>query len=97
MGLSILNADPGKLVLVGTDSSGNPRTVEFYLSDGQLLLKENGVDLGALTQSDAQVSSLVFRRFSSAEAEGIKAEITIESGTDSHYRSENFYSSTVLR
>ncbi|MDP3874949.1 MAG: type II secretion system protein [bacterium] len=97
IGLSFLDSSPGKLVLVGTDSSGNPRTVEFYLSSGRLLFKENGADIGALTQADAWVSSLVFRRFFGPNSEGIKTEMTIESGTSTHYRSEKFYSSAILR
>ena len=95
--LSILGSNPGKLVLKGTDGSGNPRTVEFYLSLGRLLLKENGVDVGALSQSDARVSNLVFHLFSGPNSEGIRTEMTIESGTSTHYRSKKFYSSVILR
>src|SRR3989344_2406588 len=43
---SDLGSNPGKLVL--TDALGSPRA-EFYLSSGRLFLKENGVDVGALT------------------------------------------------
>src|SRR3990167_8468141 len=41
-GSSTLGAHPGRLVLEGLDDAGSPRTVEFYLSDGRLILKENG-------------------------------------------------------
>lgn len=95
--LSILGSNPGTLVLEGTDALGNPRTVEFYLSSGKLLLKENGLDIGALTQADAQVSNLTFYLFSASDAEGIKTEMTVESGTSTYYRSERFYSSAILR
>lgn len=95
--LSTLDSNPGKLVLEGTDETGSPRTTEFYLSLGRLLFKENGVDVGALSRSDARVSSLIFRRFAGPNAEGIRIEITIESGTSTHYRSEKFYSSALLR
>ncbi len=95
--LSTLGSNPGRLVLEGTDEAGSPRTVEFYLSLGRLFLKENGVDVGALSQSDAQVSSLIFRRFAGPNAEGIRIEMTLESGTSTHYRSKKFYSSAILR
>ncbi len=85
---SIFGVHPGKLVL------GN---VEFYLSDGRLYLKENGVDTGALTAEDVTVTNLIFRRFATSTIEGIRAEITIESGTSTHYRIETFYSSAVVR
>lgn len=94
---SILDAHPGKLVLVTTDASGNPRTVEFYLSSGRLYLKENGADVGALTGPDAQITSLIFKRFSGANSEGIRAEITFESGTSTAYRTKNFYATSVIR
>ena len=94
---SVLNANPYQLVLKSTDALGNPRTVAFYLSSGVLMFSENGVEAGALTQTDAQVSNLVFRRFSGPTTEGIRTEITIESGTSTHYRSNNFYFSTILR
>ncbi len=97
VGSSIFGSDPGKLVLEGVDSLGNPRTVAFHLSSGTLMLSENGVDTGALSQSNARVSSLIFYPFSSPDATGIRTEITIESGTSTHYRSEKFYSSTILR
>ena len=61
------------------------------------MFSENGGEVGALTQTDARVSSLVFRRFSQSGSEGIRTEITIESGTSTHYRSNNFYSSAVSR
>lgn len=87
---------PGKLVLV--DGS---RTVEFYLSSDRLFLKEsiNGGVVGddALTQTDAKVSNLIFHSFSGLNSSGIKTEITIESGTGAHSRSENFYSSALLK
>lgn len=94
---STLEVHPGKLVLATTDTSGNPRTVEFYLSNGRLMLKENGADVGALTGSSTQVTNLVFRRFSGTNSEGIRTEMTLESGTSTHYRSKKFYSTSVIR
>ena len=96
-GLSTLGSNPGRLVLEGTDIDGNPRTVEFSLSSGTLMFSENGVELGALSQSDARVSNLIFHLFSGPNSEGIKIEMTIESGTSTHYRSGKFYSSGILR
>ncbi len=94
---SILGVSPGQLVLKGTDALGNPRTIKFYLSSGALMFSENGVEVGALTQIEARVSNLVFRLFSGPNSQGIRTEMTIESGTSTHYRSDNFYSSAILR
>lgn len=96
-GLSVLDSNPGRLVLEGKDSLGVPRTVEFYLSGGQLFYKENGVDIGALSQSDAQVSNLIFRRFAGSNSEGAKIELTIESGVGEYHRLRHYYFSALLR
>lgn len=94
---STLGAHPGVLVLEGEDEIGNPRVVEFYLSTSTLMFKENGVDIGALTQEDTRVTNLVFRRFSSISAEGIRVEMSLESGTSTYLRSNNFYFSATIR
>ncbi|MBX4181333.1 prepilin-type N-terminal cleavage/methylation domain-containing protein [Candidatus Parcubacteria bacterium] len=94
---STLNVHPGDLILNSTDASNNPRTVEFYISNGRLMMKENSVDLGALTESATRVTSLIFRRFSGAHSEGVRIEMTLESGADTGYKTETFYSTAVLR
>ncbi|MEX2013413.1 MAG: type II secretion system protein [Parcubacteria group bacterium] len=94
---SIFGSNPGVLVLQGTDTLGDPRTVEFYVSSETLLLKENGLDLGTLTEADARVTDLVFNYFSGSNSEGVRIEMTIESGESPHYRSEHFYASAILR
>lgn len=94
---SVLGSSPGILVLEGLDINDNPRTVEFYLSSGSLFLKENGVELGALTQAEVEVTDLTFHLFSGPNSQGIRTEITLESGTSTSFSSDNFYSSTLLR
>jgi type II secretory pathway pseudopilin PulG len=94
---STLGVHPGRLYMSGENASGLPRNIEFYLSNGQVFMNENGISLGALTSSDATVTNLVFQRFATSTVEGVRAEITIESGTSTHYRAEKFYSSVLLR
>ena len=94
---SVFGADSGRLTLDSIDSSGNPRTVEFYLNSNTVFLKENGVDLGPLSQADALVRALVFRLVSSPSALGVRVEMTVESGTSTYYRTANFYTSANIR
>ncbi|MDO8594048.1 MAG: prepilin-type N-terminal cleavage/methylation domain-containing protein [bacterium] len=94
---SVLGTHPGKLLLNTTTLAGAPRTVEFSLSAGQLLLKENGVVTGFLTSSSTSLSSLIFRKITSVRSKGVKIEMTMQSGTSTAARSENFYSTAVLR
>jgi type II secretory pathway pseudopilin PulG len=95
--LSTLGSHPGSLVLEGTDGEGNSVTTEFYLSQGRLMLRENGVESGALTETGATVTDLKFHYFSATTSAGVRTEITIESGTSTHYRTEKFYSTSVTR
>lgn len=94
---SILDSNPGRIVLNGKDPNGNPRVVEFYLDASTIFLKENGIDLGPISQPDARVNSLVFRLFSNSDLMGVRTETAIESGTSTHYRADNFYSSATIR
>jgi len=95
--LSVFDTNPGTLVLNSTDIGGNPRTVEFYVASSTIFMKENGVVSGALSQSDAVITNLIFRHFSNASVDGIRIEMTIESGTSTYYRVGDFYSSAILR
>lgn len=94
---STLGSHPGHLVLTKIDGGGNLRTVEFYLSNGRVMLMEDGVETGALTSGDAYVNNLVFRRFASSTIEGVRTEINVTSGTTTSFKSETFYSSVLLR
>jgi Tfp pilus assembly protein FimT len=89
---SVLDSHPGKLVLQG--ESGN---TEFYFSSGRIFVKENGVELGALTAASVKVTSIKFTRFASSTVEGIRTELTLESGTSTYYRTQTLYSSAVIR
>ena|SRR3989338_5939229 len=94
---SVFNAHPGKLLLNSTNVSGLQRTVEFSLDGGKLSLKENGVVTGLLTSMQISISNLVFRKISTARSQGVKIEMTMQSGTSSTARTENFYVTAVLR
>ncbi|HBV01547.1 MAG TPA: hypothetical protein DEF00_04145 [Candidatus Taylorbacteria bacterium] len=94
---SVFSAHPGKLLLHSTNVSGLPRTVEFSLSGGKLSLKEDGVAVGLLTSTQTNISNLVFRKISTARSEGVKIEMTMQSGTSTTARSENFNTTAALR
>ncbi len=94
---SALGSHPGKLVLNSTNASGNTETVEFYVSNGQLYLTENGTVTGALTSDKTSLGSLVFRKITTPRSEGVKVEMTLSSGSGRTLRSEHFYATAVLR
>jgi len=95
---STLNVHPGSLTLSTTNYFGESSTVEFYLEDGVLKIKEGGVYKGVLTSPNVQVVNLVFRPVSSGRSQMIKVEITLEGVVRrGRIRSETFYDSVVLR
>jgi len=89
---SITVIEPDVLVLEKEDG-----TVEFYLSNSRLFIKENGVEIGALTASSTRVADITFTRFASSTSEGVRVKLTLESGTTTNYRTENFYTSVIKR
>ncbi|MEK7208221.1 MAG: prepilin-type N-terminal cleavage/methylation domain-containing protein [Patescibacteria group bacterium] len=94
---SVFNAHPGELFLVTTNAAGAARTVRFYLDNGKLSLKENGVATGAQTSAKTSVSNLVFRKITTARAKGGKVELTMQAGAGQTARSERFYATAMLR
>ncbi|MHB0978357.1 MAG: prepilin-type N-terminal cleavage/methylation domain-containing protein [Minisyncoccota bacterium] len=94
---SVLDLNPGVLVLSGTDTNGGAKTIEFFINLGALHIKENGIDKGALTESKATVTDLVFSVLSNPNSKSVKTVMTVESGTSTTYKKETFYSTTILR
>jgi type II secretory pathway pseudopilin PulG len=94
---SSFGVSPGVLSLDGEDDAGVAYSVEFYLSDGRVRVRENGIEAGALTQASSTVTTLIFSRFSATTTEGVRIEMAVESGTSTAYRSETFYSTVLIR
>lgn len=87
----------GKLTLNTLDDDGNAQVVQFFLAGQTLRMKENGVDVGPLTPSEAHVTRLYLTSITTSVSKAVKVEMTIESGTSTTYRSKNFYGTAVLR
>lgn len=90
-GASIFASHPGVLVL-----SGSPE-IEFSLEDGSLIIREDGIDLGALTKSTVDVTNLVFRFVSGSTHRGVRIEMTIEGARGKIVKTKNFYLFVTLR
>ena len=94
---SVLSTSPGQLTLDTIDVHGVTTTVQFLLSGYSLHIKEGGIDIGPLTPTSTRVTSLIFRKITTAQSQAVKIEMTIDSGTSTDYRSQNFYGTAVLR
>lgn len=94
---SVFGAHPGRLRLNTTTATGAARAVEFSVNGGALTLIEDGTVAGFLTSSTTNVSNLVFRKITTARSKGVKIEMTLTAGSGAAARSENFYTTAVLR
>lgn len=89
---SVLNTNPGKLVLL----SGATIT-EFYVEQGLINIRENGISKGSITLDSATTTNLVFRLITTPKSSAVKVEMTLQSGTGTDFRTANFYNTVVLR
>jgi len=94
---SILGVNPGKLVLTSVDDFGVSETIEFSVSDGKIVLYKDGVSLGSLITKNASTTSLIFKNITASSSSLIRVEVVFEASRGNVTRSENFYTSSVLR
>jgi type II secretory pathway pseudopilin PulG len=94
---STLGSSPGVLKLNTTDSSGNVTTIEFNVASNLLQVKKGAGTAVAVTPSQATVTSLVFRRFTTGKSEGVKVEVQFSTTVRGITQTENYYTTAVLR
>lgn len=95
---STLGTSPGILTLNTTTATSSPQTIQFFVSNGALRLKQDGGDIGPLTVSDVTVQNLIFRQMNTGISEAVKIELTLTAGTGRPTaRSANFYATALLR
>ncbi|MCI0619939.1 hypothetical protein L0Y40_02830 [Candidatus Wolfebacteria bacterium] len=97
IGASSLGVDQGVLALNTTNGEGDPVVDKLYITDGALTLEEDGVVAGALTESGARTTSLVFNRITTSGSEAVRVALTLEAGSGPSVRAETFYTTVILR
>ena len=94
---STLGANPGRLTLNTKDTVGADTTVEFYIENGLIKVKEGGVAKGALMTSSTQASSFIVRSLSNDNSKAIKIDLTVTAARGDVSKIRNFYNTIVLR
>ncbi len=94
---STFNASPGRLTLETLNASGTPMTVEYFVSDNILFVRENGVLAGSLMSAGTRVDALIFRYITSGATLGVKTELHIYSSRGVVSDVDHFYNTSVLR
>jgi len=93
---STFDATPGRLTL-NTTINDLPGTVEFYIDNGQLKVRENSIDAGILTPPSIVLDNIVFRLITNGSAQAVKIEITMHDSRDKAYVQKTFYNTALLR
>ena len=94
---SIFGVSPGRLVLKKVNSLGVITRVGFIAPDSHLRIIEDGVDSGPLFPLSVTTSSLIFRQIDSGVSKGIKIEMALRSDGGGVTRTQNYYSTIILR
>lgn len=97
LGASSLGVNPGRLMLQTKDSGGADTTVEFYVQQGILKVREGGIDRGALMSSSTQATSFVVRSTSNTLSDAVKIDLTLTGTRGSVSKTRNFFTTVVLR
>ena len=89
---SVLNINPGKLVLIN-----GATTTEFYVEGGLISIRENGVSKGSVTLDSSTTTNLIFRLVTTPKSSAVKIEMSLQSGDGTSLKAANFYNTVVLR
>jgi len=94
---SVFNTHPGVLKMNTFTGAGASTTIEFYLVNERLFVKEGSVETGALNASTTQIKKLIFRRIPTTRSEAVRIEMDIEGAYGSTTKRISFTSTSVLR
>lgn len=94
---STLGTNPGRLTLLTQDFAGATTTIEFFVANNILRVKEGGVDIGALHSSSTAMTNFIVRSISSTNSAAIKVDITMDATRGHASSTRNFFTTTVLR
>lgn len=95
---SLYATSSGKLKLNTVDDSGLPITLEFFLADSSVYLKEGSGSAEALTSSSTEATALVFNKiFAASTSVAVKIKLTTKIKNGTMEKTENFYDTAILR
>ena len=94
---STLGSSPGALQLNSNNSGGTPVIIEFRIVNGALNLYEDDILVRNLLGQNISVTSLIFRRISTTNGEGVKIELTLQDSISKNLQTASFYNTIILR
>ncbi|OHA79283.1 MAG: hypothetical protein A2747_02470 [Candidatus Yonathbacteria bacterium RIFCSPHIGHO2_01_FULL_44_41] len=94
---SDLGSNPGRLTLNTKDGGGSNTTIEFYVDNGLIKIREGGVAQGTITTTSTTATNFVVRQLSNINTQAVKIEVTLSATRGDITRTRNFYTTVVLR
>ncbi|MFC1721217.1 hypothetical protein ACFLY0_01515 [Patescibacteria group bacterium] len=94
---STFDSSPGRLTLNTVDGLGVATTIEFYVEDGVIKVKEGGVVSGNLTPGNVVVDDITYRLITNGSAQAVKIEITLHDSRAKIPTTRNFYNTALIR
>ena len=95
---SAFGTHPGRVTLLTRDAGGGAdRAYTFETSGSALVVRENGVLVGAVTPGGVTVTNLVFRKITTPVSEALRVELTLHGAQGRASSTERFYTTAVLR
>jgi hypothetical protein len=92
-----LDSSSGVLSLNARTATGTAYTAKFYVNSGVVKMNINGTYEGQLTSSSTNVVSLMFRHIDTPVSDAIKVEVTLDTDINGYTKTENFYTTTILK
>ena len=94
---SVFGTSPGSLSLNTLDPVGNPKTIQFFIEDGALRVREDGVDTGPMIGTKVTVTNLTFSYVESGPSEAVKIVMSLQTSLDDKIKTATFYDTIILR
>jgi type II secretory pathway pseudopilin PulG len=85
------------LMLNTQDLTGNAVAVKFFVQNGAIKIQRGTASAYPLTLSAASSTSFTMYRITTPQSEGVKIDMTIQSGIRNVYREQNFSTTVMLR
>ena len=95
--IDVANSSSDSLQLNSTNISGDSQVVKFTSESGKLNLYQDSSLIGNLLPENINMTSLIFRRITTAKGEAVKIEMTLQYSVGKNTKYENFYNTIILR
>ena len=94
---SVLNSNPGKIVINQIDSSGNTTQVGFSVVGSGLDITIGGVDKGNLLPGNVSVTNLQFGQINTSNSSAINVDLTLIDSRGKIITGEKYHSTVIMR